>query len=165
MSRPLSIAIPKGRLFDSVVEHLSARGMNISFGSRKLTGVDSTGRLEVYKVKNHDLPAYIHHGIAGLGIVGDDKRLVKTAAVCAGSCGKIINSIIAAKADCYVTGELKHHQALAAQETGLTCICLSHTVSERFILKKFAKQLQKQISQVKIKISTKDQDPFKWKEL
>ena len=72
MSRPLTIAIPKGRLLDSVVKHLSAGGMDISFGSRKLSAVDSTGRLEVYKVKNHDLPTYVHHGIAGLGIVGDD---------------------------------------------------------------------------------------------
>ena len=89
-------------------------------------------------------------------------RLVKTAAVCAGSCGKIINFVIAAKADLYVTGELKHHHALAAKEAGLTCICLSHSVSERFILKKFAKQLQEQLKQVTIKISKKDADPFKW---
>jgi dinuclear metal center YbgI/SA1388 family protein len=104
-----------------------------------------------------------HTGAKAFGIIGNRKRLIKTAAVCAGSCGKIINSIIAAKPDLYLTGELKHHQALAAQEAGLTCICLSHTVSERFILKKFAKQLQKQIGQITIKISKKDADPFKWK--
>jgi dinuclear metal center YbgI/SA1388 family protein len=106
-----------------------------------------------------------HTGAKAVGIVGDEKRLVKTAAVCAGSCGKIINSVIAAKADLYVTGELKHHHALAAQQAGLTCICLSHTVSERFILKKLAGQLQKQIRQVTIKISKKDADPFNWKQL
>jgi putative NIF3 family GTP cyclohydrolase 1 type 2 len=106
-----------------------------------------------------------HTGAQAAGIIGDEKRLVKTAAVCAGSCGKIINSVIAAKADCYVTGELKHNLALAAQEAGLTCICLSHSVSERFILKKFAKQLQKQINQVTLRISKKDSDPFKWKRL
>jgi dinuclear metal center YbgI/SA1388 family protein len=106
-----------------------------------------------------------HTGANAAGIIGDDKRLVKKAAVCAGSCGKIINSVIAAKADCYVTGELKHHYAIAAQEAGLTCICLSHSVSERFILKKFAKQLQKQINQVTLSISKKDSDPFKWKKL
>lgn len=104
-------------------------------------------------------------GAKAFGIIGEQKRLIRTAAVCAGSCGKIISSIIAAKADLYLTGELKHHQALAAQEAGLTCICLSHTVSERFILKKFAKQLQKQIGQITIKISRKDADPFKWKTL
>jgi len=104
-------------------------------------------------------------GVQTAGIVGDEKRLVKTAAVCAGSCGKIINAVIAAKADCYITGELKHHYAIAAQEAGLTCICLSHSVSERFILKKLSKQLQKQIKQATIKISKKDADPFKWKKL
>ena len=102
-------------------------------------------------------------GAKAVGIVGPEKRLVKKAAVCAGSCGKIIDKVIAAKADLYLTGELKHHQALAAQEAGLTCICLSHTVSERFILKKFAKQLKKQANSIIIKISKKDADPFIWK--
>ena len=104
-------------------------------------------------------------GAKAIGIVGKDRRIVKKAAVCAGSCGKIINSVMAQKADLYVTGELKHHQALAAQEANLTCLCLSHTVSERFILKKLAKQLQKQLKEVKIAVSKKDADPFTWKEL
>jgi dinuclear metal center YbgI/SA1388 family protein len=106
-----------------------------------------------------------HTGATAAGLIGKEKRLVKTAAVCAGSCGSIINLVIAAKADLYLTGELKHHQALAAQEAGLTCICLSHTVSERFILKKFAKQLQKQPNSVTIRVSKKDSDPFKWKKV
>ena len=106
-----------------------------------------------------------HTGAKAVGLVGSEKRLVKTAAVCAGSCGKLINSVIAARAELYLTGELKHHQALAAQEAGLTCICLSHTVSERFILKKFAKQLQKQLNSVTIRVSKKDADPFNWKNL
>jgi dinuclear metal center YbgI/SA1388 family protein len=104
-------------------------------------------------------------GAKAAGLIGNEKRLVKTAAVCAGSCGKIINSVIAANVDLYVTGELKHHQALAAQEAGLTCICLSHSVSERFILNKFAKQLQMKLRQVTIKISKKDADPFIWKNI
>jgi len=106
-----------------------------------------------------------HTGAKAIGIVGPAKRLVKTAAVGAGSCGKIIDSVIAQKTDLYVTGELKHHQALAAQEAGLTCLCLSHTVSERFILKKLSRQLQKRLPAAKISISKKDSDPFRWKEL
>jgi dinuclear metal center YbgI/SA1388 family protein len=100
-----------------------------------------------------------------VGIVGKKDRLVRTAAVCAGSCGAIINQVITAKTDLYLTGELKHHQALAAQEAGLTCICLSHTVSERFMLRKLAKQLKNQLKQVNIKVSKKDADPFEWKVL
>ncbi|MDO8303276.1 MAG: Nif3-like dinuclear metal center hexameric protein [Sedimentisphaerales bacterium] len=104
-------------------------------------------------------------GAKAVGIVGNANRKVKTAAVCAGSCGKIINSVIAAKCDLYVTGELKHHQAMAAQEAGLCCLCLSHSVSERFILKKLAQRLQKFIKTVTIKVSSKDADPFAWKNI
>lgn len=102
-------------------------------------------------------------GARAIGVVGNEKRLVKSAAVCAGTCGRIINLVIAAGADLYLTGELKHHQALAAQEAGLTCICLSHTVSERFILKKIAKLLQKPLKGIRIGVSKKDADPFRWK--
>jgi dinuclear metal center YbgI/SA1388 family protein len=104
-------------------------------------------------------------GAKAMGMVGPEKRLVKTAAVCAGSCSKLINLVIAQKADLYLTGELKHHQALAAQEAGLTVICLSHTVSERFILKKLAGQLQKSLPAVTIRISKNDYDPFNWKQI
>jgi len=104
-----------------------------------------------------------HTGAKVIGFVGKEKRLVKKAAVCAGACGKIINTVIASGCDLYLTGELKHHQALAAQEAQMTCICLSHSVSERFILKKFRRQLQKELKKVTIKISKKDMDPFNWK--
>jgi dinuclear metal center YbgI/SA1388 family protein len=104
-------------------------------------------------------------GAKAIGIVGPQNRTVETAAVCAGSCGKIINSVIAQKCDLYLTGELKHHHALAAKEAGLTCICLSHTVSERFALKNLANKLKKQLKNVIIKISKKDVDPFKWKNI
>ena len=101
-------------------------------------------------------------GAEAVGIVGPGKRVVKKAAVCAGSCGKIINNVIAAGCDVYLTGELKHHQAMAAAEAGMTCLCLSHTVSERFALKNLVKRLQKPLKDVTIRISRKDADPFKW---
>jgi dinuclear metal center YbgI/SA1388 family protein len=101
-------------------------------------------------------------GAKAAGIVGPKKRMVKKAAVCAGSCGKLIMNVIAEKCDLYLTGEIKHHQAIAAQEAGVTVVCLSHTGSERFILKKVAKELQKSLKDVKILISKKDKDPFEW---
>ena len=52
-----------------------------------------------------------------------------------------------------------------AQEAGLTCLCLSHTVSERFILKKLARQVKDRIKPVAVRISKKDADPFTWKNI
>ena len=102
-------------------------------------------------------------GAKAIGFIGKERGVVRKAAVCAGSCGKIVNQVIAAGCDLYVTGELKHHHALAAQEGGLSCMCLSHTVSERFALKNLAKRLQKELKGVTIRLSKKDADPFKWK--
>lgn len=104
-------------------------------------------------------------GTKAVGIVGPHKRLVQTAAVCAGSCGKILNAVIDEGCDLYLTGEMKHHQALAAAESGLTCLCLSHSNSERFALKILARKLKKHLRNVTIRLSKQDKDPFVWKKI
>jgi len=136
------------------------------YNDRRTFGLGRIGKLQKpLKVSEIITKVKKATGAKAVGIVGSDKRTVKSAAVCAGSCGKIINQIIAQKADLYLTGELKHHQALAASEAGVSCLCLSHSVSERFILKKLAKQLKKALADVTITVSKKDKDPFTWKQI
>lgn len=106
-----------------------------------------------------------HTRAKAVGIVGPRKKVYSKAAVCAGSCGKILFQALAQSCDLYVTGELRHHTALAAQEAGLTCLCLSHSVSERFALKKIMPSLKKCLPHVKIRVSRMDKDPFQWKTL
>ncbi len=69
---PLTLAIPKGRLQNRALELLRSRGYEIRFEDRKLVAEDPAGRLQVMLVKNSDLPTYVHHGIAGLGVCGTD---------------------------------------------------------------------------------------------
>jgi len=69
---PLTIALPKGRLLDRFNEHLASRGITISFEDRKLIAEDDSHKLRGFLVKNTDLPVYVHHGIAGLGVCGED---------------------------------------------------------------------------------------------
>jgi dinuclear metal center YbgI/SA1388 family protein len=133
---------------------------------------DAEGRAGLGRMGELEKPATITEimgrikavtGAKAAGFIGDEERFVRTAAVCAGTCGKLLFQIMAAKCDLYVTGELKHHEALAAQEAGLSCICLSHTVSERFILKKMAKRLGEKLVGIEITVSQADKDPFTWK--
>lgn len=70
--RQLTLALPKGRLFDEVRKMFKKKGMGFSFDNRKLIAVDSSGLLKIFLVKNSDLPTYVNHGIAGLGICGSD---------------------------------------------------------------------------------------------
>jgi ATP phosphoribosyltransferase len=70
--KPLSLAIPKGRLQDKMLELLHESGVELSFEERKLTAADDEGRFSAILVKNSDLTVYVTHGIAGLGICGED---------------------------------------------------------------------------------------------
>ena len=71
-NEPLTIALPKGRLFEQVQEYFSSKGLHFNFEKRKLVTYDDEGLLKIYLVKNSDLPAYVNSGIAGLGVCGDD---------------------------------------------------------------------------------------------
>jgi len=68
----LTLALPKGRLFDQVQEYFSQCGLHFNLENRKLVAHDSQGLLTIMAVKNSDLPTYVQHGIAGLGICGED---------------------------------------------------------------------------------------------
>jgi len=72
ISNALTIALPKGRLLDRFQEHLAACGIRIAFEDRKLIAEDDSNTLRAFLVKNTDLPVYVHHGIAGLGVCGRD---------------------------------------------------------------------------------------------
>lgn len=71
-SDPLTLALPKGRLLDQTQEYLAARGLRFRVEKRKLVAYDEEGMLKIILVKNSDLPVYVTHGIAGLGICGAD---------------------------------------------------------------------------------------------
>lgn len=72
MNEPLKLALPKGRLFEQTVEFLRERGMEFTFRKRELVATDEEHNIQVMMVKNSDLPVYVHHGIAGLGVCGTD---------------------------------------------------------------------------------------------
>ncbi|MDA3940720.1 MAG: ATP phosphoribosyltransferase [Spirochaetia bacterium] len=71
-STPLSLALPKGRLMEDVSKFFGQKGLSFSFDNRKLVSYDESGNLKIFLVKNSDLPTYVNHGIAGLGICGSD---------------------------------------------------------------------------------------------
>ncbi len=68
----LTIAIPKGRLEEKTVKLFGEAGINFKFEERKLVAYSFDKSIKFLLVKNSDLPTYVSHGIAGLGISGDD---------------------------------------------------------------------------------------------
>jgi len=93
-------------------------------------------------------------------IAGDTGKLAKRAAVCAGACGNLLDHAIAAKVDLYVTGEMRHHDALKAVHAGVTVVCTLHSNSERAVLKRLAENLRKLLPGLQTHLSQQDRDPF-----
>jgi ATP phosphoribosyltransferase len=73
-ARPLRIAVGKGRLLGKTLAALGAGGA--SFGEpdgRRLLVPSSDGAFELLLLKDDDVPTYVAHGGADLGVVGSDR--------------------------------------------------------------------------------------------
>lgn len=68
----ITIALPKGRLFEKTSTLLGRCGYRLTLGERQLVAEEEGNELRAILVKNSDLPTYVHHGIAGLGVCGSD---------------------------------------------------------------------------------------------
>ena len=63
-------------------------------------------------------------------LAGDGSREVRTIAVCGGSGASLIPAALRAGAEAYVTGDVKHHDALDAVADGLTLVDAAHHGTE-----------------------------------
>ncbi len=79
---------------------------------------------------------------------------IKTATITTGSGGELIGQI---KSDCFLTGDIKYHQALEAKENKISLIEIGHFESEKFFPDCLAKELQKSALKV---IITNSKNPF-----
>ena len=74
---------------------------------------------------------------------GDAAARVSTVALVGGSGGSDVAAAAAAGADVFVTGECKHHEALAAQVLGLNVLTCGHYETESVVLPALISRLQK----------------------
>lgn len=99
-------------------------------------------------------------GTSHLLVAGRVDRDVSSAAVCAGACGEMLNDALAHNAQLYLTGEMRHHDALRAAQEGMTVVCALHSISERAVLKRVKQRLEADLPDVPVLLSQADHDPF-----
>jgi dinuclear metal center YbgI/SA1388 family protein len=99
-------------------------------------------------------------GLEGALVSGPLEREVMTAAVGAGAGGDLLRDALAARVDLFVTGELRHHDALRAEASGLTVVALRHSASERCALPALGVRLAAACPGLRVVQSQKDHDPF-----
>jgi dinuclear metal center YbgI/SA1388 family protein len=87
-------------------------------------------------------------------------RLCHIAACCAGSCGSLAGVAARAGAQLYLTGEIRHHDALSAAAAGMTVVCVGHSNSERPALERLAARLSLLRPKLDVVLSKQDKDPL-----
>lgn len=83
---------------------------------------------------------------------------VRSIALCAGAGGSVLESVTA---DVLWTGELRHHDVLAALSRGSSVIVAGHAETERPYLPVFAKTLANALGRgVRVRVAASDRGPF-----
>ena len=90
----------------------------------------------------------------------DTGKPVRRLAVISGAGGGCWQDALAVGADCLLTGEADHHDALDAKRLGLSIVALSHYATEFPALASVAARLREAFPEVEVLLSTEDRDPY-----
>ncbi len=91
--------------------------------------------------------------INGCQVMGEKTKKISKVAVCSGSGGSVIGWAKSKGADVLVTGEMKHHEILAATEMGICVIMAGHFATERVVLPELIEHLQSTIDAVQYSVA------------
>jgi dinuclear metal center YbgI/SA1388 family protein len=100
-------------------------------------------------------------GVSSLRIASPARALarVRSIAVAAGAGAGVLR---AARADVFVTGEMSHHDALAAVARGTTVVTAGHSNTERGFLKVLQRRLVGAFDgDLDVRVAAADRDPFR----
>lgn len=93
-------------------------------------------------------------------IAGDARQPVRTVALCTGAGGDLLPQALRAGADLFLTGEVKHHQALQARQLGIAVLAAGHFATERPAVPLLAEYLRAQFPSLRVTEARED-DPLR----
>lgn len=95
----------------------------------------------------------------GIRIVGPVDKLIHKVGLCAGGGALYFYDAQRAGCDCFITGEVRHNNAIDATENGCCIIEVSHSVESNF-KEYILHDLQNEFQEVEFILSKKDLNPF-----
>lgn len=97
----------------------------------------------------------------GLRIL-EGKNPIKNVGICSGAGGASLLSAIKVGADAFLTGEIKHHEILAANQYGISLIEAGHFHTENVVMKPLAKRLRNSFPNVNFYVSEEISDGIRY---
>lgn len=97
---------------------------------------------------------------AAVQVVGELSRPVRTVALACGAAGEFLNDAIKRKADVFLTGEVRFHDALAARGANVALLLPGHYATERPAVEDLAEKLAADFPGVTAWASRDERDPL-----
>jgi dinuclear metal center YbgI/SA1388 family protein len=94
--------------------------------------------------------------------VGDMEKAVGRVAIVCGAGGEFLHDAVRARADVFLTGEMRFHDYLGAQAQELALVLPGHYATERFGVEELAERLTGQWKDVEVWASRGERDPVMW---
>jgi dinuclear metal center YbgI/SA1388 family protein len=95
-------------------------------------------------------------------VIGDPQCPIKRVAIVCGAGGEMMPDALRARADVFLTGEMRFHDYLHARAQGLALILPGHYATERCGVEDLAERLHKQFPQLHVWASMQESDPVHW---
>lgn len=92
--------------------------------------------------------------------VGDGTRTIRRVAIACGAAGDFLPDALRAKADAFLVGEVRFHEALTAEAAGLSLIVPGHYASERPAVEDLARKLATDFPGLSVWPSRRERDPL-----
>lgn len=105
------------------------------------------------------LKKHLNIQVVNVALAGDHDRPLTHIGVCPGSGASLAAAARADGCDIYITGEMQHHDVIAALHNGLSLILAGHTNTERGYLPRLARRLSTMLAGVEFKVSSVDKSP------
>jgi dinuclear metal center YbgI/SA1388 family protein len=95
-------------------------------------------------------------------VVGDFDRRVQRIAIACGAAGEFLRDAVKARADVFLSGEMRFHDYLSAQAQGIALLLPGHYATERPAVEQLAVRLNEQFVSLRAWPSRAENDPVQW---
>lgn len=130
--------------------------------SGRVQGAGRMGKLKPQSLS--DLVATVKTALAcgPVQVIGDPDSTVESVAIVCGAGGEMLSDAIRARADVFLTGEMRFHDYLRAQAEGVALCLPGHYATERFALEVLAEQIATEFPELTVEPSHAETDPVTW---
>jgi dinuclear metal center YbgI/SA1388 family protein len=162
----LEVVVPRDRLAGAIGAMVRAHPYEeVAYDVYPLATPGGVGPGRLAEIEDgltgHDLVARCRQRLGGeVRAAGDLDRPVRTVAMCGGAGASLIPDALRAGADAFITGDLKHHQALDAAAAGLTVVDAGHHATEWPFVTALARVLSVAMPGAEVSASQTRTDPF-----